>query len=261
MVKENVLESIKKSLTKDDETWEEIEVIPFSNKLPEIKNKKAFNIVYGSTTLMLNAYQDMDYRRGVFYDPGKFQMKNYVSNWGKHVLNYSGRLIKLKEINQIKNETENRWFIRPNHDGKEFSGQVDTYDNLKKWSEKIIALRLPDFNEETEIWIAKPQIIDKEWRLFIIDNKIVSASKYLEKGELNESSIDLPKEMLDFAQERINEYKLAEVYVMDVAKVKGEYKIIECNCFNGTGFYDHDIGKIVNSINTLIRKKLNSGSK
>lgn len=46
---------------------------------------------------------------------------------------------------------------------------------------------------------------------------------------------------------------------MDIAKSNKEYKIIECNCFNGTGFYKHEIEKIVHAINELIIKQNNVG--
>jgi len=49
---------------------------------------------------------------------------------------------------------------------------------------------------------------------------------------------------------------LEEVYVMDIALMEEGYKLIECNCFNGTGFYDHDIEKIIESINEFVRSKL-----
>jgi len=254
LTKPEILNEIKNSLNGVDEIWEEIEVIPFSENLPEIQNKNTQNVIYGSTTFMLNAFKDERYRKGVFYNPTKFQMKNYVQQWGEHVLNSFGKLIKFGEINEIECSNSKEWFLRPNHDGKEFSGRVNTFENLKLWSQKIIDLNLPDFNSETEIWISEPKNIKKEWRLFIVDNEIISTSKYMENGVLNENEIDIPNLMIKFSQERINEYRLSDIYVMDVAEVSNGFKIIECNCFNGTGFYKHDIGKIVKAINSFIMK-------
>lgn len=256
LTKPETLARIKNALTKADETWEEIEVIPFSNQLPYLKNQHAFPIPYGSTTFMLNAFQDKNYQQGVFYHPEHFQMKNYAAQWGNHILNHDGQCMEFGKIATIKSTAFQKWFVRPNHDGKEFSGRVDTFEALKNWSQKICALDLLDFNAATEIWIAKPQKIDKEWRLFIVDNKIISVSKYMENGELKESATDIPTEMLQFTRERIKEYQLSDVYVMDIAKVQQQFKIIECNCFNGTGFYHHDIEKIVRAINHFIREKL-----
>ena len=78
----------------------------------------------------------------------------------------------------------------------------------------------------------------------------------MKEGELDESNDDIPKKMLEFAKARISEYRIEDVYVMDIAQIGNGYKLIECNCFNGTGFYMHDIENIIQSINKLIRKKI-----
>jgi len=68
------------------------------------------------------------------------------------------------------------------------------------------------------------------------------------------SSEEVTQEMINFAKSRIEEYRLDDVYVMDIAEIENDYKLIECNCFNGTGFYKHNIERIVSAINNYIRK-------
>ncbi len=43
--------------------------------------------------------------------------------------------------------------------------------------------------------------------------------------------------------------------VMDVALVDDEYKVIEFNCFNSSGFYKNDINKIVMAVTNQLRNK------
>ena len=183
-------------------------------------------------------------------------MTNYVNRWRNKVLNFDGQLMKFGEIENLKSEQEKLWFIRPNNDGKEFSGKVEPFKELVKWSNKVCQLELPELNNETEIWISEPKQIKKEWRIFIVDNEIVSASRYMNNGQLDESENDIPKKMIEFAQKRINEYRLEDVYVMDIAEVENEFKLIECNCFNGTGFYKHDVEKIIQSVNNFVKRKI-----
>ncbi len=256
LTKPEILKRIKSVLNGKDEIWEEVEVIPFFEETPKIVNEDSFKIIYGSTTFMLNAYKDEKLKEGVFFEPAKFQMRNYVEKWNGKVLNSDGQLIKFGKLKEIKSEPEKKWFIRPNNDGKEFSGKVDTFKYLKEWSDKVCKLDLPELNKDTDVWISEPKEIKKEWRLFIVDNQIVSASRYMNEGELDESEIDIPKEMIEFAEERILEYRIEDVYVMDIAEVENEYKLIECNCFNGTGFYKHDIERVVQSINKFIKQKM-----
>ncbi|PHN06072.1 ATP-grasp domain-containing protein [Flavilitoribacter nigricans] len=257
LTKPEVLERIKSALTGPDEMWEEVEVVPFSNEVPEISHRASRNIVYGSTTFMLNAYQDKDLRAGVFFDPRKFRMSHYVSQWGKEMLNADGTLLAFDRIRELNSTPETNWFIRPDSDGKEFAGKVLSYAELVNWSEQICALDLPDLNADTEVWISPPKTIDKEWRLFIVDDEIVSVSRYMHRGELDESATDQPPELLQFARARIDAYRLDDVYVMDIARLGNAYKLIECNCFNGTGFYRHDVEQVIRSVNRFLRKKIN----
>ncbi len=250
-----VLKQIKAALNGVDELWETVEVIPFSREIPEIQHKNTFTIPYGSTTFMLNAFADENLQQGVFYDPNTFNMQNYVDQWKDQVLNSSGSLLLFGEIAALESQAEEQWFIRPNHDSKAFDGRVAHFEQLVKWSERICQLDIPELHAETPVWMAPPRNITKEWRLFIVDNVIVSVSKYMEKGLLNESAKDLPEELFVFAQELINAYRLADVYAMDIAQVQAGFKLIECNCFNGTGFYQHDIVKIIQSINHWVRNQ------
>jgi len=255
LTKPEILTRIKAVLNRSDESWEEVEIAPFSNELPKMEADGYFKIIYGSTTFMLNAFKDETYKTGVFYNPTTFQMKNYVEQWKEHILNSSGQLIEFGELDRIESLPTQKWFIRPNHDGKEFSGKVETFEELINWKNRICKLDLPDFNAKTEVWISEPKAIKKEWRLFVVDDKIVSTSRYAVNGELSESSTDLPTEMLNFASDRIEEYRLHDVYVMDIAEVENEFKLIECNCFNGTGFYQHDIETVIRAVTNLIREK------
>ncbi len=256
LTKPEILERIKSVLNGKDEIWEEVMVKPFSNEIPEVKNNDNFKIIYGSTTFMLNAFADKELSKGVFFDPTKFQMKNYVDKWKEKVLNSDGQLTKFGKLKEIKSEPEKKWFVRPNSDGKEFSGRVDTFKDLIEWIDNVCELDLPDLNFETEIWISEPKKIEKEWRLFVVDNQIISVSRYMNEGNLDESEDDIPKEMIEFSKQRISEYRIEDVYVMDIAQFENDYKLIECNCFNGTGFYKHDIESIIQSVNNFVRKKI-----
>ncbi len=41
------------------------------------------------------------------------------------------------------------------------------------------------------------------------------------------------------------------MFVMDVARVQRAWKIVECNCFNGSRFYDADVSAIVHAVSDL----------
>jgi len=78
LTKPDVLDQIKASLNGTDETWEEVTVIPFSVEPPNIRSIDSFNIIYGSTTFMLNALKSDVLRKGLFYDSNSFSIQNYT---------------------------------------------------------------------------------------------------------------------------------------------------------------------------------------
>lgn len=244
----DTLDKIKSALIEDHISFQEVNIIPFSLDFPSIDYDYRTLIVYGSTTMMINAFNNPKLRRGVFFDPNQFNMENYVDKWGENMLNFDGKLIRFKKVNQISDKSK-AFFIRPNSDQKEFGGKILSGLELIEWYNKIEALNIEQLNPETKIWIANPKKILKEWRIFIIDKNIISISKYIDNNELNIDNKDIPNSLIDFIKKRISEYQPHDIFVLDVALIESGYKIIECNCFNGTGFYDHDINKIIKTIN------------
>lgn len=79
LVKEDVLAQLRVALK--DIPYQEVFVVPFSSELPPLAATDSLPIFYGTTTLMLNAYQHPHYRAGVFYDPLAFEMKNYLARF------------------------------------------------------------------------------------------------------------------------------------------------------------------------------------
>ena len=61
--------------------------------------------------------------------------------------------------------------------------------------------------------------------------------------------------MLDYTEARCLEFAPHPIFVIDIALCNEQYKIIECNCFNGTGFYAHNVSAIVQAVNNYIRKQ------
>lgn len=256
LIRPQLLEELQKAIEADGAICQKIQVIPFSEELNLALDSTIYPIFYGSTTLMLNAYKNPKFRKGVFYDSTTFTMSNYVAQWKESMLNYDGKLVQLQEIERIESKPKQKWFIRPNADSKTFAGQLKSFEALVAWSRKIMALNLPDFHAESLLWMAIPQAIDKEWRAFVVDKKVVAVSRYMNQGNLDISTIDVPTKLLEFLKTQIETYNLSEVYAIDIAQTNQVFKIIECNCFNGTGFYEHDIAAIVRAINSMIRHKL-----
>ncbi|MEM6806662.1 MAG: ATP-grasp domain-containing protein [Bacteroidota bacterium] len=256
LIKEEILTSFRAAFQELSIAYEEVLVIPFSDELPNF-SPAPLNIFYGSTTLMLNAYHS-PYRSGVFYNPEKFTSQRYVEKWGKHMLNADGHSLRFEDFVAKKLETQSSWFIRPNSDDKSFAGGTMSKEEIADFYDKIQHIDNPKLNSQSLIFVASPKKIKKEWRNFIVGGKIVASSRYALNGNLNVSTQDISKNMIDFAEARTKEFAPHDIFVMDLAETSNGYKIIECNCFNGTGFYQHDIKEIVKSISEYLQKGMNN---
>ncbi|MEO1051896.1 MAG: ATP-grasp domain-containing protein [Bacteroidota bacterium] len=255
LIKEETLNKIVSALSELSTPYELVQVIPFSNELPEFE-PGTFNIFYGSTTLMLNAYQTSKFRQGVFYDPNKFNTESYLKHWGDRMLNSDGMVLPFKTFIETKVDSKPKWFLRPNEDDKSFPGQLMETSAILTWYDKLKDINNPNLNPETMIFAASEKKVYREWRNFIVGEEIIDSCRYILNEALNISRKDIPKKMLEFTVSCISTFTPHEIFVMDVAETIDGYRVIEFNCFNGTGFYDHDIGKIVKSINYQINKKL-----
>jgi hypothetical protein len=247
------LNKFKSALTLDKVPFQEVNVIPFSDGLPNISNQSLFSVFYGSTTLMLNAYCSRQFSKGVFYNDS-FAISNYLKQWGSKMLNEDAEIMTFEAFVNENLNPISEWFIRPNADNKAFSGMTMYFEQIQEFFEIVKDSTNPHLNPQTQIAVSTPKLISKEWRSFIVNGKIISTCRYLDEGGLNQSSQDIPKSLITFLENVIGHYTPHDVFAIDIALFKGDYRIVECNCFNGTGFYDHDIAGIIHSVNNYIRQ-------
>ncbi|TAF65019.1 MAG: DUF4343 domain-containing protein [Cytophagales bacterium] len=254
LIKQEIIDNIKIALRLDNIKYEEVKIIPFSDELPDIQNPSFFNIFYGSTTLILNAYKDNRFSKGIFFDNNLFNTQNYLKYWGEGMLNYDSRLTTFPEFANEPHSENSEWFLRPNEDDKSFSGTVMSFKNVKKMACDLQNSNNPYLTSKTVISVSTPKTIQKEWRHFIVDKKVVSSSRYMFNRQFDISTTDIPAELIKFVEQRCNEYVPNSIFVMDTALCNDKFSIIECNCFNGTGFYKHDIVKIIRAVNEYLQK-------
>ena len=222
--------------------YKSVTVVPFSHELkPEIKYDGR-KIAYGSTTLMKITMKEN-------WDPGCYYNKNYDSRvWSKEykedLLSNDAVFCKFKDVNPDMKD----FFIRPCEDLKQFTGAVVKLEEFKEWQERVLNLDSEStLTKDSFVMVASPKVIYKEYRFFIVDNKICTCSTYKLGGELN-TKLPVEKEVHDFVERMIKKWTPNDVFVLDVALTPDGYKVIEINCANSAGFYNCDVSKIVQSI-------------
>jgi hypothetical protein len=269
LIKPAVLAEFRNAFQQTRTPFEEVYVIPFSVQLPEIRNYTDFPVFYGTNSLTFNALKHPFFRKGVFFSTEDFQIKNFIEKWSNKMLNYDSVFMSLEKFVENDYASDSQWFVRPNEDSKTFSGTIKTFQELQEWYHQLkISDTIQSANQKEsfessyiltvnqQICFAQPKKIDKEWRNFIVNKQVVSATRYLKHGELSISGVDIPAKMLEFVANCCEIYIPHPIFVMDVALSEGNYYILECNCFNSTGFYQHDIKAIVKAVNQYILENL-----
>jgi len=205
-------------------------------------------IFYGGTGWINKVYERYPGLPGIFFNPENTP-SHCAKVYGEKSLNHDARLTTFKKLAEEDHNDDERFFIRPDSDLKEFSGGVMKFGDIKNWCNKIFT-DVPDLGD-LSILIGEPYGLSYEWRLFMINGKYCTGSQYRTYYVLNKSPV-VPDEVIKFAEEQAEVYSPSEVFVMDIGKSGGDLYIIETGCFNSAGFYDSDINKIVKEVSEFL---------
>lgn len=244
MFNENAYDEFIDVLKNYDQDVSLHKVVPFIGELlPEaiVEDKKA--ICFGSYS-MRHAAKKFSWAPGVF-DLEPFDFNVQLENWGDRMLN--ARAIVTNFEDAIVNTAA---FIRPILDSKSFAGRVFEPEEFKEWQRKIAVLE-EDFgdsvNKNTLIQVCPLQKIFSEYRVWVVDGRIVTASLY-KRGDKVVYSDQVDERFLNYAQECINIWKPHDAFVIDVCEVEDGYRIVEINTLNACGFYKADLQKLVEAL-------------
>lgn len=246
---QNSTEKWIKALTDNGSNFKTIKIIPFDDNLAHVETGDEAVVVYGTTTLIKNASKN--WKPGSFFNVENFKCSTWLKAYGDHCFNSDNRICKLKDL---LTDCPDECFIRPNNDLKDFSGVIVKKENLM---DQIANIQKGGFlfDDNLEVLIAPIKHIQKEWRFFIIDGKVVTGSQYkLKSMVILDSKIE--QRVIDFAQSMANIWSPEKAFVMDIClNNQDELKVLELNCFNGSGTYLCDIPKIIQAIEALDLKK------
>lgn len=242
---EQSLRDIKNALT--DLPHEFISVIPFSREITaNVPIEGVDYIPYGSTLLTTLAH-DLKWK-GCHFDLERFNYVNYLNN-RDDMLN--GGYYRIDEAIKYLERCEDRqFFIRPSLDLKQFAGTCMNADEAAVWLKNAMtcdSTSMKQLTEDTILVVSEPKKILAEWRWFIVGGDVIDGSMYRSHGQLikrHETDFDVINEAQSFADKWLPD----ENCVMDLALTPDGVFVIEFNCLNSSGFYNHDIKKIFTAL-------------
>lgn len=244
------------------------ELTPFGdtiNYLFDPPPSDAFVIPYGSTKLTALARQLC--WEGLFYDPETLRVDAWVKNRDDMVNQQVEFLTVAAVERQFRDATHDGYFfIRPVEDLKAFTGVCVPVRELAHWSTSHHAGSAfgsgvhyaKEFTKDTLCAVSPAVEIKMEWRFWIVDGCVVSGSLYYSNRNLVRIRVG-PGSVFDAARKLASKWLPHPVCVMDVALVGDEFKVLEFNTFNSSGFYADDICSIVTAVSDYA-VKLQGGS-
>ena len=228
-----------------------VKVTPFSDELPDVPVDKKV-IFYGSPRFIANALNAGRWAPCAFWDDELFSFSHWQKRYGDLLLNHDGIVEELGHFLSSKTFVdEDVFFMRPDRDVKEFAGQLMSVKEIRKWVDKLSKLdNEGTVGMATKVVVAAPKTLHHEWRLFLVEGRVVSGSHYRRYGSL-EVHPTLPSEVIAFAEEAAGIWQPAKAFVMDVGQVRDSLKIIEINGINSTGFYASDVKTVINAVSKV----------
>lgn len=261
----DLFETITGTLDRGGVPWTAVRALSFTDKIvdadEDVNGKELDDIpeialdiegpivVYGSYTLALIAAK-RGWTPGSFVN-GNFTHEAWVQGWGADkLLNGDAVVCRLDAIESALQGRENV-FLRPLEDTKSFSGMVLGREEASWWAQRAINADSAQLHSATEIVVASTRSILAEYRLFVVDGRVVTSSLY-KMGQRIISEAYTPQGVLDYAQRCIELWVPDRAFVLDIAETPEGFCIIEVNNINSAGVYAADVSRLVQAIDQMV---------
>ena len=210
--------------------------------------------------LLFGSYTLWRYAEKKGLHPGVFRLRPFVHEeaWQPFMLNGPDVLfLRLDEVPARLPKDERAWFMRPVSDSKEVAGSVKSGLEIHETAARVLKLEeheIPagSLRPDTEMMFSYPAKIQSEWRLWIVDDRVVTHSLYV-LGSRVVYRPDIDQDALSFAQSLVAANPgYARAYVLDICRTADGLAMLETNCINAAGFYAADLGALVAALEALV---------
>ncbi|MCB9620976.1 MAG: ATP-grasp domain-containing protein [Sandaracinus sp.] len=226
----------------------EVRVVPFSDELPDVPNDVP-TVFYGAASFVARVLAAKRWTPGVYFDEAGFDLRTWTAALGEDALNHGARIVRVRDLPTLADDDDAALFVRPTRDDKSLAGEVWRVGELRAWAERLLAQVHPLL--DADLALCPPRAIEDEWRLFVVDGRVVTGSHY-RSGETLDVHDDVPPEVSSFGEMIATRHAPSPVFVLDVARTGGALRVVEYNCLHGAGFYASDVGAVVRALNDYV---------
>lgn len=205
--------------------------------------------LHSAPTLAYGSVEFVKAVRNEFY-PGKWcdwtalRCERYFARVGELLVNEDYLLLPAAEVRRRQQSLLLGWnpvFLRPSRADKPFSGFVaHSAEEIDRQLEKVEAFDL--------VVVAPAKAIEVEYRMVAVRGKgIVAASQYMQSGQFTVQR-EVPARAFEVAASVVEMLGVDfpdPMYIVDIAHVAGEYRLLEINGFSYAVLYDCDLEAIV----------------
>jgi hypothetical protein len=117
------------------------------------------------------------------------------------------------------------------------------------------ALAPTRYDPTTLVVIAAPKVIEREWRLVVAGDRVLSGSQYAVQGQ-RAISPECPAEVRRFAEAMLSEIRWCPdpIFMLDVCESDNRLSLVELNSFSGSWLYQCDLSVVVAEASSLAER-------
>ena len=261
---EENLDPLKDTIVSQGMTFTEAKYAPFeSGKYDYLFSPEDCVVFYGSLNLGRQLYRQTNFH--VFCTLPNYECTKYYAYFGAYLLNEDYIMLPFSELYRRRERMffmmgeDNCIFVRPSSGAKIFTGQLMHWEDFDK---EYNLLSNYDVSPEATVVVSRPFNIVKEWRLIIVDMKVVAGSLYNDRTTNTDYS-GYPDIVGELAQKVLDiGYEPDRAWTMDVCQTKdGLTRLLEIGGFSCAGLYEANKELIVREVSRVARELTDDGNR
>ncbi len=189
---------------------------------------------------------------GAWCDAEKLDCSTYFAYFGTYLLNQPYAIMPGVEAIRQRDWLFSAFgggdevFARPTGCHKLFVGRCIHRESFAS------ALSPTRYDPATQVVIAAPREIGREWRLVIIGDRVIAASQYAEDGTKSIAA-GCPDDVRDFVAGMLSavSWRPDPIFMVDVCESDGRLWLVELNSFSSSWLYRCDFAEVVRKASEL----------
>jgi hypothetical protein len=192
---------------------------------------------------------------GVWCSAENLDCTTYFAHFGRYLLNQHYTIMPGVEAIRQRDwlfsvfGQDNRVFARPTSCHKLFVGRCIDRDSFAD------GLAPTRYDPASLVVIARPQAVEHEWRLIVIDNRVIAGSQYASRSE-RAIAEKCPPEVWKFAEVMLADigWRPDPAFMLDLCESEGRLRLVELNSFSGSWLYRCDLAAVVAAASDLAER-------